>query len=317
MKTFKFSNGDQMPALGLGTWKSSPGEVYKAIREAIKIGYRHIDCAYIYMNEAEIGQAFSDAFAAGDVKREDLWITSKLWNSSHLEKDVRPALEKTLKDLQLDYLDLYLMHWPVALKPGVAFPKSTDEFLPLSEIPISVTWQSLESCAEAGLSRHIGVSNFSIKKIKELLGKCKVRPEVNQIELQPLLQQNDMLDFCNSEHIVLTAYSPLGSFDRPAQFKAPDEPNLLQNPVILEIAETNGYSPAQVLIRWAIQRGTSVIPKSVNPQRMQQNFEAASLELSKEDMQKLLEMDIHKRIITGGFWNAPEFGYTMETLWDE
>jgi alcohol dehydrogenase (NADP+) len=317
MKTYKFTNDDSMPALGLGTWKSKPGEVYKAVREAIKIGYRHIDCAYIYMNEAEIGQAFSDAFKAGDVKREELWITSKLWNSSHLKDDVRPALEKTLKDLQLDYLDLYLMHWPVALKPGVAFPGSEDDFMSLKEIPISITWKAMEACAKEGMSRHIGVSNFTIKKIKDLLSVCEIRPEVNQIELQPFLAQNDMLDFCNKENIVLTAYSPLGSTDRPAQFKAPDEPTLLENPTILEIANAHGHSSAQILIRWAIQRGTSVIPKSVNPARLKQNYDAAFIELSDEDMKKIAAMDRHERIIKGGFWHAPELGYTIESLWDE
>jgi alcohol dehydrogenase (NADP+) len=317
MKTFKFSNGDEMPTLGLGTWKSKPGEVYNAIREAIKIGYRHIDCAYIYMNEAEIGQAFSDAFQAGDVKREELWITSKLWNNAHLTSDVRPALEKTLTDLRLDYLDLYLMHWPVALKPGVAFPKSADDFISLEEIPIISTWQEMEKCAQAGMTRHIGVSNFSIKKLKDLLSKCTIRPEANQIELHPFLAQNDMLSFCNNENIALTAYSPLGSTDRPAQFKDPNEPSLLQNPVIAEIAKNHGYTTAQVLIRWAIQRGTSVIPKSVNPERLKQNFQAATIELNAEDMKKIASLDTHHRLIVGAFWKAPELGYTLQSLWDE
>lgn len=317
MNNFIFKNNDEMPALGLGTWKSDPGEVYNAVREALKIGYRHIDCASIYGNEAEIGQAFSDAFKEGDVKREELWVTSKLWNNSHLKDDVKPGLEKTLKDLQLDYLDLYLMHWPIALKPGIGFPESGADFLSLEEIPISVTWSALEVCSKAGLSRHIGVSNFSVKKLKALLNYCEIRPEVNQIEMQPFFQQNSMLEFCNSENIILTAYSPLGSTDRPAVFKAPDEPSLLENPSILKIAESNGISSAQVLIRWAIQRGTSVIPKSVNPGRMKQNLDAASINLSDADMQKIAALEMSARLIVGGFWALPGSGYTLETLWDE
>ena len=317
MKTFNFTNGDKMPALGLGTWKSNPGEVYKAVREAIKIGYRHIDCAMIYQNEEEIGQAFSDSLSSGEVKREELWITSKLWNNAHLKDDVRPALEKTLKDLQLGYLDLYLVHWPVALKPGIGFPTSEDDFMSLAEIPTAVTWSAMEECAKLGLAKHIGVSNFSSKKIKELLDVCDIRPEANQIELHPFLQQNEMLEYCNKENIVLTAYSPLGSTDRPPQFKAPNEPSLFENSTIVEIAENHGVSPAQVLIRWAIQRGTSVIPKSVNPGRMKQNFEAATLELTAEDMDKIAALDFHGRYIVGQFWNAPKKGYTVENLWDE
>ena len=317
MKIFKFSNNDEMPALGLGTWKSDPGEVYTAVREAIKMGYRHIDCAEIYGNEAEIGQAFADAFKAGDVKRSDLWVTSKLWNSSHLKDDVRPALEQTLKHLQLDYLDLYLMHWPVALKPGIGFPGSGADFLSLDEIPISITWKAMEECAKAGLAKHIGVSNFSIKKIANLLSTCEIQPEVNQIELHPFLQQKSMLEYCNNENIVLTAYSPLGSTDRPSAFKAPDEPSLFENPTILEIADSYGLSSAQVLIRWAIQRGTSVIPKSVNPGRMKQNLDAATITLSDEDIQKITTLDKNARFIIGGFWAMPGSGYSLETLWDE
>ena len=317
MRTFKFLNNDEMPALGLGTWKSAPGEVYNAVREAIKMGYRHIDCAYIYLNEAEIGQAFTDAFKDGDVKREDLWVTSKLWNSAHLKEDVRPALEQTLKDLRLDYLDLYLMHWPIALKKGVNFPSSEEDFLSLDEISIVDTWNEMEACVKAGLTKHIGVSNFSIKKLDSLKETCEIKPEVNQIELHPFLQQNDMLDYCGSEGIILTAYSPLGSTDRPAQFKAPDEPSLMENRTIVEIANENEITPAQVLLCWAVQRGTSVIPKSVNPGRMKQNLDAADHMLSEKDMAKIARLDFNGRFIVGGFWVAESKGYTLQSLWDE
>jgi len=317
MDTFIFRNGDEMPALGLGTWKSSPGEAYDAVRKAIKIGYRHIDCAAFYGNEPEIGQAFVDVFDSGDVKREDLWVTSKLWNNAHLKKDVRPALEKTLKDLQVDYLDLYLIHWPVALKPGVQFPSSANDFLSLDDAPTAATWEAMESCAKDGLSKHIGVSNFSIKKIRELLDDCEIKPEANQIELHPFHQQPAMLEFCNQENIILTAYSPLGSTDRPPQFIDPNEPILFENPTIVEIAYANGLSSAQVLIRWAIQRGTSVIPKSVNPARLKQNFDSATISLSDEDMKKIAALEAKRRLINGKFWDAPELGYSVTTLWDE
>jgi alcohol dehydrogenase (NADP+) len=317
MKKLLFANDDVMPALGLGTWKSNPGEVYDAVIEAIKIGYRHIDCAMIYGNETEIGKAINDAIGNGLVKRENLWITSKLWCNSHGKDNVIPALQSTLSDLQLDYLDLYLIHWPVAIKPHIIFPEKGEDFVSLKELPISETWKGMEEAIELRLTRHIGVSNFSIKKLRELSADAKVKPEVNQIELHPLLQQPDMLAYCSEENIHLTAYSPLGSKDRIAQMKAENEPNLFVNPVISKIAKAHDCSSAQVLISWAIERGTSLIPKSVNPGRLKQNFESSNIRLSESDMNQIAKLDKHFRYVNGAFWAIPGSPYTVAGLWDE
>ena len=317
MRTLQFKNNDIMPNLGLGTWKSAPGEVFNAVVEAIKVGYRHIDCAYIYENESEIGNALQKVIKDGIVKREELWITSKLWNNSHKTEQVLPAIQKTLKDLQLDYLDLYLIHWPIAFKADVTFPDGGKDFISLDEIPIIDTWKGMEGVQQKGLAKHIGVSNFSIKKLKDLLPKATIKPEVNQLELHPLLQQNDMLEFCNQENIYLTAYSPLGSIDRNPAFKADNEPNLFEHPVLVEIAKKHNCSSAQVLIRWAMQRGTAVIPKSVNPGRIKQNFETYNIELSDEAMTKIGALDKHFRFLDGGIWAQPGSSYTIANLWDE
>ena len=317
METLKFKNNDEMPMLGLGTWKSAKGEVYKAVREAINIGYKHFDCAWIYENESEIGDALNDAIKNGDVKREELWITSKLWNNRHGKENVKTGIKDSLNSLNLDYLDLYLIHWSVALKPDVIFPQKPDDFYSLEEKPLTATWSGMEKCVEDGLAKHIGVSNFSVKKLKELITNSGIQPEMNQIELHPLLQQKKMLDFCKAKNIHLTAYSPLGSMDRIQDFKAADEPNLLENSVIKNIAENNKCMPAQVLIKWAIQRGTSVIPKSTNSERLKQNFEAQKINLSVNDMNKIAGLDKHYRFIKGGFWALEGSPYTLANLWDE
>jgi len=210
MKSKQFSSGDQMPALGLGTWKSATGKVYEAVRTAIRTGYRHIDCAPVYENEQEIGQALHDAISEGDVAREDLWITSKLWNSSHKEELVTRALVKTLKDLQLDYLDLYLIHWPVVFKEGVIFPSTVEDFIPLELEPIANTWKGMEACSEKGLARNLGVCNFSARKIADLLNNCNKRPEVNQVEMHPFLQQQELVDYCQQKKSILLPTPLLG-----------------------------------------------------------------------------------------------------------
>ena len=316
MKTLAFLNGDQMPILGLGTWKSEPGQVYDAVREAIRLGYRHMDCATRYGNEAEIGGAIRDAIEAGQVSREDLWITSKLWGNSHGRDNVEGALKKTLQDLRLDYLDLYLIHWPIPLKPGTVFPSSAADFESLAKVPIRSTWEGMEAAVSAGLTRHIGVSNFSAKKLRELLPHCKIKPEVDQVELHPLLQQPELVAYCASQGIHLTAYAPLGSSDRPDFVKAPDAPVLLDDPLIRSIAQSLGCTPAQVLLAWHVQRGISVVPKSVTPSRLRENLAAAEIELSPSDLERIAGLDRNYRLIDGSFWAMEGGPWTVQTIWD-
>lgn len=308
-----------MPAIGLGTWKSDPGDVYEAVLTAIRSGYRHIDCAAIYGNEPEVGEALKKAFSDELVKRDELWITSKLWNNAHRQEQVIPALEQTLKDLQLEYVNLYLMHWPVALKEevGLGFPDGPDKFISLEEVPLAETWSGMERAQQEGLAKHIGVSNFSIKKLEDLIQYGTSRPEMNQVEMHPYLQQKDLVKFCEEKGILLTAYSPLGSGDRPARSKAADAPVLMEDQTIHRIAQKYDCSPAQVLISWAVHRGTAVIPKSVNPKRIQQNIEAAQVKLDEEDMQQITGLDKHYRFINGSIWTMEGSVHSQASLWDE
>ncbi len=317
MKTLALNNGATMPAFGLGTWKSAPGEVRAAVIEAVKLGYRHIDCAWIYGNEAEIGQALAELFEQGVVKRDDLWITSKLWNDRHGPQDVEGALRETLDNLGLERLDLYLIHWPIAFDKGVTYPETGAQMRSLQEVPSSQTWAAMEKLVDAGLCRSIGVSNFSVKKLASLLETARIKPAANQIELHPYLQQPKMVEFCQQHQIALTAYSPLGSKDRPARLVNAGAPVLMDDPVVAQVASAHGVSSAQVLIAWALERGTSVIPKSVNPARLAQNLQAASLSLTSQDMERLAGLDQHLRFVDGAFWVRPDGPYTLANLWDE
>jgi alcohol dehydrogenase (NADP+) len=317
MRSATFANGDSMPLLGLGTWKSAPGEVGAAVREAIRLGYRHIDCASVYANEPEVGEAIRSAIEAGEVKREELWITSKLWCNAHGRDNVEAALRRTLADLGLEWLDLYLIHWPVPIKPGVAFPSSGEDLLPPAQVPIRDTWEGMEGVLEAGLTRHIGVSNFSSHKLHELLAHCRIRPEVNQVERHPLLQQPALVADCAAEGIHITAYSPLGSQDRPAGLKGADEPVLLKNPVIEAIAAERGCTPAQVLLAWHLQSGISTIPKSVSPARLKENLAAAEITLTPADLEQIGALDQNLRLVSGSFWLMEGSPWSLQNLWDE
>jgi len=311
MKSFKFRNGDTVEAIGLGTWKSDPGKVGAAVESALKTGYRHIDCAAVYGNEAEVGNALAETFSTTDINRENVHITSKLWNTAHRKQDVIPALKKSLNDLKLDYLDLYLMHWPVAFKPGLeGFPQGEEDYLSLDEVPIIETWEAMLEAKQQGLIRHAGVSNFSIEKLEDLKSKTDDFPEMNQVELHPYLQQQELVDYGKANDMLITAYSPLGSSDRPEMMKSDDEPALLDNDVIGSIAEKHDATPAQVLIKWAVERDTIVIPKSTNEGRIAENLKSAEIDLDSEDHEKIKELNIPYRYLDGEMFETENGMYS-------
>ncbi|KAI5478353.1 hypothetical protein MNV49_005204 [Pseudohyphozyma bogoriensis] len=278
--SFKLNSGAEIPAIGLGTWQSPPGEVGKAVEAALKIGYRHIDGAWVYGNEAEVGQGIK----ASGVPREEIFLTSKLWCTFHSK--VEEAVENSLKLLQTDYIDLYLIHWPVPLNPNgndPKFPTTPDGARDLhAGWKIADTWKQMEAVLATGKVRAIGISNFSQAFVEDLLKTAKVTPAVNQIELHPYLPQIELVEWLQSKGITPQAYSPLGSTNSP----------LLSDPAILKIAEKHGAGAGNVLISYQVARGVVVLPKSVTPSRIADNFKV--LPLDAEDVETLNKIHVGK-----------------------
>ncbi|XP_043564845.1 prostaglandin F synthase 1-like [Chiloscyllium plagiosum] len=298
------SDGNSIPILGLGTCsldKPIKGETVKAVKAGIEIGYRHFDGAFMYGNEDEVGEAIRAKIADGTVKREDIFYTSKLWMTYLSPALVRKGLEHTLKSLKLDYIDLYLIHWPTGLKPSedVLFPEDASGKILQSDVDFCETWAVMESCKDAGLVRSIGVSNFNHKQLEMLLRmpKLKYKPVCNQVECHPYLNQNKLLQYCKSNNIVLVAYSPLGSSQDPKWFD-PNNPIVLNDPELRKIGEKHNKTAAQITLRYQIQRDIVVIPKSFNLGRMKQNKEIFDFQLSAEEVKAIDGINKNCRYIT-------------------
>lgn len=318
--SFRLADNSSIPAIGLGTFGSdhvTSGAVAAAVLEAGRMGYRHFDCAAVYANEPEIGGALAKLMASG-VKREQLWITSKLWNDKHDKNDVASACEQSLRDLRLEYLDLYLIHWPFRNyhPPGCDVTARSEDSTPYVHERYMETWRELERLHQRGLVRHIGTSNMTIPKLELLLRDAKVLPAVNQMELHPHFQQPALFEFLIAHQILPIGYSPLGSPGRPDRDRTPEDTVALEDPTIVAIAETHGVHPAAVCLKWGVQRGNAVIPFSTKPRNLLSNLQAVTSDpLTQEEMQTIATIDKNVRLIKGQVFLWRE-GQSWEDLWD-
>jgi alcohol dehydrogenase (NADP+) len=313
--------GARIPAIGLGTFGSdrySAEDVAAAVLGAVSVGYRHVDCASVYGNERLVGRALR-AILEGGIRREDLWITSKLWNDMHGEQDVIPACRRSLDDLQLEYLDLYLVHWPFPNyhPPGCDATSRHPDARPYLHDSYMRTWRQMEKLVDLGLVRHIGTSNMTIPKLKRVLRDARIQPACNEMELHPHFQQPELFDYVVANGIAPIGYSPIGSPRRPERDRTPGDSVDVEDPVIAGIAARLGVHPAVVCVAWAVQRGQIPIPFSVRrPQYLASLRAAARVPLlTDEEMKAIGAIDRNCRLIKGHvfLWKN---GQTWEDLWD-
>jgi diketogulonate reductase-like aldo/keto reductase len=312
--------GARMPAIGLGTFGSdhvSADEIADAVVGAAKVGYRHFDCASVYGNEDRIGVALREVMAGG-VPREDLWIASKLWNDKHGEDDVIASCRQSLADLQLDYLDVYFVHWPFPNfhPPHCHVSSRSPNAKPYIHENFMRTWRKMEALVDLGLVRHIGTSNMTIPKLRLLLCDARIQPAVNEMELHPHFQQPELFEFVRANGIEPVGYCPVGSPNRPERDRTPDDTVDIEDPVIVRIAERLGVHPAVVCVKWAVQRGQTPIPLSTKRAHYEANFRGAMGDpLTGDDMRQIAGIDRNCRLIKGQVFLWRE-GQTWEDLWD-
>jgi alcohol dehydrogenase (NADP+) len=316
----KLYTGAKIPAVGLGTFGSdrfTAAQIAEAVFGAAEMGYRHFDCAAVYGNEKEIGVSLQKAMSIG-IRREELWITSKLWNDKHAEENVIPACRQTLKDLKLEYLDLYLIHWPFPNHhaPGVDVDSRDPQAVPYLHENYMKTWRQMEKLVELGLVRHIGTSNMTVPKLQLLLRDAKIKPAANEMELHPHFQQPEFFKFCIENRIAPIGFAPIGSPTRPDRDKTPEDTVDLEDPVIVKIASRLNVHPAVVCVKWAVQRGQIPIPFSIRPNEYWSNLKSAVTEpLTEKEMQEIARIDKNNRLIKGQvfLWESAK---DWQDLWD-
>ena len=312
----KLYTGATMPAVGLGTFGSdhvSHAQVAEAVKGAAKVGYRHFDCASVYGNEAAVGASFEEILHGG-LKREELWVTSKLWNDKHT--DAIASCRQSLADLRLQYLDLYLVHWPFPNfhPPGCDVTSRSADARPYIHENYMKTWRKMEDLVDMGLVRHIGTSNMTIPKLKLVLRDARIKPAVNEMELHPHFQQPELFKFVLDNGMQPIGYCPIGSPGRPERDRTPEDAAPTEDPVILEIAQRHGVSPAAVCIKWAVERGQTPIPFSVHHYR--DNLECVTSDpLTEDEMRAIAALDRNCRLIKGQVFLWKD-GQSWEALWD-
>lgn len=317
----KLANGAQIPVIGLGTFGSdnySNDQIARAVKYAIELGYRHIDCASVYGNEKEIGEVLHEVIENGTVKREELWITSKVWNDMHGEGDVIKSCKQSLADLQLDYLDLYLVHWPFPNyhAPGCDGDARNPNSKPYIHEDYMIAWRQMEQLVEMGMVKNIGTSNMTIPKMDLLLADAKIKPVVNEMEIHPHFQQPELFNFMIENDVVPIGFSPIGSPKRPERDRTADDTVDIEDPVIVKVAERLGVHPAVVCLKWAVQRGEIVIPFSVTPSKIESNIKGVmNKPITDEEMEAIRKIDKHCRLIKGQVFLWPG-AKGWEDLWD-
>ena len=267
-----------MPAVGFGTLIPDPVVTKQATRTALEVGFRHLDCAERYRNEEAVGDAIQEAFKAGTLRREELFVTTKLWNTNHRPERVKPAFDASCRRLQVDYVDCYIIHTPFAFRPGDEQDPRDDQGRVIYDSGVSLleTWQALERLVDDGHCKSIGLSDITLEKLQEIVAAARIKPAAIQVESHPYLPEWDLLDFCRKHGIVVQAFAALGHASKP---------NLLEDPVLNSIAQEARKTPAQVALAWAVQRGTAFLTTSTKPQRIQESFELSTL--TEEAMQEI------------------------------